>query len=246
MLLYTELQASGAESKAQPCNPTSAAKSADPSCQPPAQPPANVAPEATLIQQWSNALQRGTKDNELPKEVETTYSELLNQAQSAASRDQLTAAVDTVAGIPKNSQHYEMAQQLEEGWSKELMRQATNQFRQAEVTTAIAMIDKIPETSQWHGRGIEIKQQWKQQAKLFTQARSAKSAKDWQGTINAIKEMEGTPLYNSLPVQELLQQAMINRYEPDPDLLQLAIEDAPTLPVLPQSEAIKTISASAP
>lgn len=236
MLIHTELQATGSESTAQPCNPALTPDASN-GCQSTAQQRMEVAPEPALTQQWSQS-----SPDKLPKEVETTYSELLNQAQAAASRDQLTTAVDTVAGIPKNSQHYELAQQLEAGWSQELVRQAASHFHQAEVATAIAMVEKIPATSQWRDRGIEMKQQWQQQAKLFNRARSAKSVKDWQGTINAIKAMEGLPLYNSLPVQELLQQALINRYEPDPMLLKLAAEDAPIESIQPAQEVAKLVS----
>ncbi|GAP95534.1 hypothetical protein [Leptolyngbya sp. NIES-2104] len=242
LLINTALEATGSETPAPSCDKGSDAKN---NCRSTEVQPINLAPEANSKPQWSELekLQVNKQPTELPKEVETTYSQLLNRAQSAASRDQLTAAVETVASIPKNSQHYEVAQQLEEDWSKELVRQATNHFQQAEVTTSIALIDKIPESSQWHDRGVELKQQWKKQAQLLNQAKSAKSAEDWQGTINAIKALEGTPLYHSLPVQELLQQAMVNRYEPDPALLKIAIEDAP---MLPQSEPVKTIATRAP
>ncbi|MBE9008947.1 hypothetical protein IQ250_01840 [Pseudanabaenaceae cyanobacterium LEGE 13415] len=231
ILINLGLEATGSETPAPPCDLTT---TKDNHCQTTTEQRIDVSPEATAKPQWSDRFTDQLKINKspetLPKEVETTYSELLNRAQAAASRDQLTTAVETVSGIPKNSQYFEMAQQLEEDWSKELVRQATNHFQQAEVTTSIALIDKIPESSEWHDRGTELKQQWKKQAALLNQAKSAKSAEDWQGTINAIKAMEGTPLYNSLPVQELLQQAMINRYEPDPALLQIAVEDAPMLP----------------
>lgn len=231
-LLNTGLQATGSETSPQPCDPASTPSDSD-QCSQTGQQRENVAPEVIPAQQWSDRvvehLPFNKHSDQLPKEVETTYAELLNRAQAAASRDQLTTAVEVVAGIPKNSQHYEVAQQLEEDWSKELVQQATNRFQQADVKTSIALLDKIPETSQWHDRGTELKQQWKQQAQLLSQAKSAKTAQDWQKTINAIKALEGTPLYNSLPVQELLQQAMINRYEPDPVLLQIAIEDIPMM-----------------
>ncbi|BAU10377.1 hypothetical protein LEP3755_08610 [Leptolyngbya sp. NIES-3755] len=244
MLINFGLEAARSETPAPPCDATTTKEN---QCQTATEQRIDVAPEASSKPQWSDRfvdqLKASQPAEKLPQEVETTYSELLNRAQAAASRDQLTTAVETVSGIPKNSQYFEMAQQLEEDWSKELVRQATNHFQQAEVTTSIALIDKIPESSEWHDRGIELKQQWKKQADLLKQAKSAKSTEDWQGTINAIKAMEGTPLYHSLPVQELLQQAMINRYEPDPALLQIAVEDAP---MMPQSDSSETVVARTP
>lgn len=254
VLINIGLEATGSETPAKSCDPISTPNTEN-HCQPSLQqraaaPSTAASPEATPSPQWSDRfieqLSVNKQPDKLPKEVETTYSELLNRAQAAASREQLTAAVETVAGIPKNSQYYEVAQQLEEDWSKELVRQATAHFQQAEVTTSISLLDKIPESSQWHDRGTELKQQWEKQAQLLSRAKSAKSAEDWQGTINAIKALEGSPLYNSLPVQELLQQAMIKRYEPDPALLKIAVEDAPTLSTLPPSPSIKTVSTSTP
>ncbi len=194
-------------------------------------------PEKILNHQWSDQLQSHGQSDKLPSKMEAVYADLLNQAQAAASRDQLTVAVTTVAGIPKNSQHYELVQKLQEEWSQELVRQATNHIQQGEIAPAIALLDSIPDTSQWHDRSVELKQRWSQQAKLFNQAVAAQSAEDWPGVIDAIKSLEGSPLYNSLPVQELLQQAMIQRYEPDASLLQIAAVDAPPMP----SVALKTV-----
>lgn len=246
VLINIGLEAAGSETSTKPCDPVSTTSDPKNDCQPTVQQSGAATPEATPNPQWSDRfaeqLSVNKQPDKLPKEVETTYSELLNRAQAAASHDQLTAAVETVAGIPKNSQYYEVAQQLEEDWSKELVRQATNYFQQAEVKTSISLLDKIPETSEWHDRGTELKQQWEKQAQLLNRAQSAKSAEDWQGTINAIKALEGSPLYNSLPVQELLQQAMIKRYEPDPALLQIAVEDAPMMPTIASPEVVKTAS----
>ncbi len=209
-------------------------------CSPTVQHSTTASPEQLSEHQWSNQLQSQEQSDKLPSEMESVYADLLNQAQAAASRDQLTEALNTVAGIPKNSQHYELMQQLQEDWSQELMRQATNHIQQAEVAPAIALLNSIPETSQWHDRGAELRQRWSQQAKLLNQAVAAKSAEDWQGVIDATKSLEGSPLYNSLPVQELLQQAMTKRYEPDAALLKIATADAPMIPTVVPPETIKT------
>ena len=209
-------------------------------CPPAMQHSTTSAPEQLADHQWSDQLQSQEQPAKLPSEMEAVYADLLNQAQAAASRDQLTEAVNTVAGIPKNSQHYELVQQLQEDWSQELMRQATSHIQQAEITPAIALLDSIPETSQWHDRGTELRQRWTQQAKLLNQATAAKSAEDWQGVIDATKSLEGSPLYNSLPVQELLQQAMTKRYEPDADLLQIATADTP-MPTVAPPETVASV-----
>ncbi|WP_206754547.1 hypothetical protein, partial [Leptolyngbya sp. FACHB-36] len=153
----------------------------------------------------------------------------LKQAQASASRDQIADAMNGISGIPKNSRHYEMAQRLQEDWSRELLRQATNYCRQAKVETAVSMLSTIPATSQLHDRVTELRQRWSKQAKVLDQAIAAKDAEDWQQAISAIKSLEGSPMYHSLPVQELLQQAMTNLYEPEESLTEIATSDLPAV-----------------
>ncbi|WP_421658688.1 hypothetical protein [Leptothermofonsia sp. ETS-13] len=174
--------------------------------------------------QWS----QGGKDR-LPNTMETLYSSLLEKAQALASREQFGQAIATIAGIPKNSRHYEMAQQLQEDWSRELLRQATLHCQQAQVKTAIAILQAIPETSQLHDRAVELRQLWSKQARQLNQAIAAEKVGDWQRAIDATKSLEGSLMYNSLLVQELLQQAMTKLYEPDQTLLQIATADLPTV-----------------
>ncbi|NJK54363.1 MAG: hypothetical protein HC936_19210 [Leptolyngbyaceae cyanobacterium SU_3_3] len=139
-------------------------------------------PEPASRGEWSGRPfeQLQSQQNKLPRKMEAMYADLLNQSQAAASRDQLTEAIQTIAGIPTNSQHHELAQQLQEDWSRELVRQATNRFQQGEVAPAIALLKSIPITSQWHDRAIELRQRWDQQAKLLNQATAATAAADWQ------------------------------------------------------------------
>ncbi|PSB17131.1 hypothetical protein C7B65_19675 [Phormidesmis priestleyi ULC007] len=238
-LLINNGSQAAAEINTQPCEQPSNSAGVEKHCSKAVQHSTAASPEQLSNHQWSDQLQSHEQLDKLPSQMEAAYADLLNQAQAAASRDQLTEAVNTVAGIPKNSQHYELVQQLQEEWSQELVRQATSHIQQAEITPAIALLNSIPETSQWHDRGTELKQRWSQQAKLFNQAVAAKSAADWQGVIDAIKSLEGSPLYNSLPVQELLQQAMTKRYEPDAALLQIATADAPMMPTVVPPETVK-------
>jgi hypothetical protein len=183
-------------------------------------------PEPLFDLQWGDR-----KPNQLPRKMEAMYDDLLNQAQASASRDHFTEAISTIAGIPKNSRHYETAQQLQEDWSRELMRQASNQWQQAQMKAAISTLSHIPATSQLGDRVTELKQRWKQQAIVLERAISAKKAGDWQKVIDTVRSLEGSPMYHSLPVQALLQQAITNLYEPDHTLLQIATADLPTFQI---------------
>lgn len=186
----------------------------------------NLIPERLLNWQWGN----GSK-NQLPARMEAEYEAELGAAQAFVSRDRLPQAIAKAAGIPKNSRHFEKAQQLQADWSRELLRQATSEYQQARIAKAMAMLQVIPSTSPLHSQVVELRQRWSQQAGLLNRAMAAKAAGDWQGAIDAIKALEAAPVYHSLVVQNLLQHALIKLYEPDQTLLQIATDDLPSAPM---------------
>ncbi|XGV97370.1 MAG: hypothetical protein ACAF41_32205 [Leptolyngbya sp. BL-A-14] len=202
-------------------------------------PTSNAAPENLTTDQWSDR----TSDR-LPDKMEAVYGDLITQAQALVDRTQLTQAVDLVAGIPKNSQHYGMAQQLQEDWSRELLRQATGECQQGRVGKALSMLNTIPSNSQLHTRITELRQRWSNQDKILQTAIALKQSGDWQGVIDTIKALEGAPMYQSLLVQGLLQQAVTQLYKPNSAMLQVATEDLPTAqPAVVPPETISVTSA---
>lgn len=220
------------------CETNAKVSSTESRCPQLAQKPApNTVPENLVTDQWSDR----TSDR-LPDKMESVYSDLVSQAQALVDRNQLTQAVDLVAGIPKNSQHYGMAQQLQEDWSRELLRQATSECRQGHVDKALLLLNTVPSQSQLHDRITELKQRWGNQDKLLQQAIALRQSGDWQGVIDTIKALEGAPMYQSLVVQGLLQQAMNQLYKPDAAMLQVAMEDLPT--VQPAIAPPETVSAA--
>lgn len=176
--------------------------------------------------QWSST-QSGShsasKLTHLPDTMEGVYSDLLTQAQAAANQDQLMTALTAVSGIPKNSQHHERAQQLQENWSQELLQRATVRCQEGDVAVALSMLQAIPPHSQRYARATELRERWSQQAALLGRAAAAKNNRDWNSVIAALEALKGTPLYHSLPVQELLQQAIYHSFKPDEALVQQSV-----------------------
>lgn len=202
----------------------------------------DAAPESLANDQWSNR-----QSDRLPDKMEAVYGDLLAQAQALVSRDQLTQAVDLIASLPKNSQHYGMAQQLQQDWSRELLRQASSECQQGRVSKAILMLDTIPSNSQLHDRIAELRQRWSKQDKLLQQAIALKQTGDWQGVIDTTKALEGTPMYQSLLVQGLLQQGMTQLYKPNAAMLQVALEDLPAVqPAVTPPEMVSVMPQQAP
>ena len=182
----------------------------------------SAAPEKLVNDQWSDR-----QTNPLPDKMEAVYGDLLAQAQALVGRNQFTQAVDLIGGIPKNSRHYGMSQQLQDDWSRELLRQATGEYEQARMDKALTMLNTIPPVSQLHDRVADLQQRWSKQNTLLQRAIALKQSGNWQGVTDNVKLLEGTPIYQSLLVQELLQQAMTQLYKPDAAMLQIAMEDLP-------------------
>lgn len=191
-------------------------------------------------------LQWSSRANQLPAEMEAVYDSLLRQAQTAANDDRLAAALSTVTGIPKNSQHYERARELQENWSQELVQRATNRCQQGDIAAAIAMLEAVPPSSQRYARATDLRESWSEQAVLLQQARSARAASDWSTVVAALEALKGTPLYSSLPVQQLLQQAISRNFQPNAAMMQLASNRlAPQVGAAPAASAPPTPAAPA-
>jgi hypothetical protein len=167
--------------------------------------------------QWS-----ALRLNQLPDQMEEVYDSLLQRAQTEANADRLEEAVTTASGIPKNSRHYAVAQRLQEDWSQALLQRATDRCQQGDMGTALTMLNAIPPTSHQQARVNELQTAWGRQATVLEQAKAARAQGDWQTVIAKLESLQGTLVYNSLPVQELLQQAIRNHLQPDEALMRMA------------------------
>lgn len=181
----------------------------------------------TLIPKLSQVPERLSIPNlsrasKVPSKMEAMYADLLAQAHASADADRIAEAITIVAGIPKNSRHHGMAQQLQEDWSQELLERATSRYQQADMPMAMTMLSAIPQTSQRYNRATELRDRWKQQTTALNQAIAAREIGDWNSVTAALGSLEGTDLYHSALVQQLLQQATQKQLEPDAALLQLA------------------------
>lgn len=189
--------------------------------QPSILPPLNRAIESLPIE-WGG----GTGKERLPDSMENLYANLLQQAQAAASENKLAIALTTVSGIPNNSEHHSEAKQLQESWAQALLERGNSHYQQGDVDAALSLLNAIPPTSDRFERAQELQIRWNQQAALLDQAKSAREVEDWQSVLAAIESLEGTPLYNSQPVQQLLQQAIYRAYRSGESLMQLAVPAA--------------------
>ena len=230
MVIYGWAQAAASEPDRPICDaPQSALPAIADNCSPVKHPPnLGSVPEKLLSLQWGN--QRSAQvSTPMPIGMESLYEKRLEQAQVAANREQFSQAIDAVVGIPKNSRHYELAQRLQADWTQEIVRQATEHCQKAQMKEAITLLETIPSDSGIIEQAQELQESWQKQSELWQRAIAAKDREDWQGVITTLKLLEDTPLYQSLPVQDLMQQAITQLYEPDQKLLRVAMVDLPTV-----------------
>jgi len=181
----------------------------------------------------------------LPREIEGLYDRLLKKAQSVATHDQFAEAINTVAGIPKNSRSYGEAQQLQEDWTQELFQRASSQYKQANVGMAIWMLKAVPSTSQRYTRATELQQRWAKEWTALRQASAAKKQGDWKGVMSSLTLLKDSMLYQSFPAQEMLQQATANLYGGDQTLAQISavpVDKSVTVPTLPSTTDLSAAS----
>lgn len=183
-------------------------------------------PEPVHNLQWGD---RQASSQTLPPEMEDIYDQRLKQAQAAANQEKFTQAINQVLGIPQNSRHYPLAHRLQTDWEREVVRQATDYCQKAQMQRALTLLAVIPTDGQMADQARELQGKWQHQAGIWQQAIAAKARGDWQGVVTTLKGLEDTPLYQSLPVQDLMQQAVTQLYEPDQKLLKVAMVDLPTV-----------------
>lgn len=155
----------------------------------------------------------------LSPDLEQVYTQVLADAQKMADQNRLPDAILALGGIPKNSQKFTLAQQMQNDWAQELLQQATQHYSQADLKTALKLLASIPTTSPSFQQAKTLSAQWRQEASWLYQAQASAQAGRWQAVLNALKRLEDRPLYQSTLVQTLLQSMLSRVYQPDDRLL---------------------------
>ncbi|BAS60112.1 serine/threonine kinase (plasmid) [Leptolyngbya boryana IAM M-101] len=154
--------------------------------------------------------------------METIYANMLQQAESLASRDRFAQALQKVQGIPRNSRHFFQAQQFQESWSKEVLQQALEQYRQGSLDQALVSLKPIPSSASITSQVKAFRTAWTQEARFLNQALSAAANRDWSNTLRSLESLRGTGTYTTPRVQTLLEQAIANAFDPSATTIRLA------------------------
>lgn len=186
----------------------------------------------------------------LSPDLEQVYAKVLTQAQAMVDRDRVPEAILALGGIPKNSQQFPLAQQLQNEWAQDLLEQATQRYAQADLKPALQLLQSIPATSPAFSEAQALSQQWRQEADWFNQAQAAVQAGQWQGVMRSLQRLEGSSLYHSSRVQTMLQLAMSQAFAPDRRLVEVAASNTETTvtsqPKIPTVQSSSTTLDSLP
>jgi hypothetical protein len=167
----------------------------------------------------------------LPSDVEAHYSELIKSAESKASQNQVLEAMQTIAGVPSNSEHFDEAQQLQESFARELLRLSDEKYNQADISSAIAILRAVPSSTTLGEQAQQQVEQFTDEMRLLDSVQIAQAKGDFSGALNQLEALRGTPIYNTTPIQQLVQSLIGRTYGPGSSTTVTA-DNFPTVPKL--------------
>lgn len=163
----------------------------------------------------------------VPQDLEGTYESLIRQAQAQAKNDQFKQAILNLEGVPKNSQHFALAQQVKDEFSQSLLQRANDKYQKGDIQIALAMLGAVAPSSTSASQAKKLQKDWGQQGEQFEIARTAIAKKDWSNALKSLDQLKGTPIFQSAQVQQLLQLANDQLGQPDKTITRTAVARMP-------------------
>jgi hypothetical protein len=154
-------------------------------------------------------LQHSSLEGKIPQDVEDLYRDFLEQAQASARDNQLPQAMVAISGIPSNSLHHEIAQQLREQWSRDLLQVSRNHYSKAELKEAIALLKAVPPSSSSYSQAQLLQMKWANQLKLLERAEQAFGSRNWGQTVRILEPLQNSEMYRAPKVQAVLQHSVM-------------------------------------
>ncbi len=143
----------------------------------------------------------------VPQDLEGTYESLIEQAQAQAKNNQFKQALLNLEGIPTNSQHFALAQQVKDEFSQSLLQRANDKYQKGDIQTALAMLGAVAPSSSSSPQAKKLQKDWGEQGEQFELAQAAIAKEDWSHALKSLDQLKGTPVFQSAQVQQILQLA---------------------------------------
>ena len=175
----------------------------------------------------SNDISLTDSPEPVPQDLEDSYEALIGQAQAEAKNDRFKQAILNLEGVPKNSQHFALAQQVKDEFSQSLLQRANDKYQKGDIQTALAMLGAVAPSSTSASQAKKLQKDWGEQGERFEIARTAIAKKDWSNALKSLDQLKGTPIFQSAQVQQLLQLATNQLGQPDKITIKTAIARMP-------------------
>jgi len=140
----------------------------------------------------------------IPDDREQFFAEQLEKAQSTPDPDQ---ALRLIEGIPRNSQHFSDAKQLEQALMPQVIDLAKSLYQQGNFTSAIALVKSIPASGTEAQESQSLAQNWAQDSQQVATIQQMIANHRPAEAIAQIDQLRSETLLNNPMVQDLLAEA---------------------------------------
>lgn len=140
----------------------------------------------------------------IPDDREQFFADQLEKAQSTTDPDQ---ALRLIEGIPRNSQHYADAKQLEQALMPQVIDSAKSLYQQGNFAGAIALVKSIPASVPESQESQSLAQNWAQDSQQVATIQQMIADHHPTQAIAQIDRLRSEALLNNPMVQDLLAEA---------------------------------------
>lgn len=179
----------------------------------------------------------------IPPNREQLFQDQLNEAQALTKKNLLIDAIRNTIGVPSNSKHFKSAQVLQESLSQQILAQAKEKYRRGNIKEALTALQVIPAATTAASESQQLRQTWTTEEQQLQAIQQSASQGNWNQAMQGLEKLRSSEVFNTPPVQALLQQAIAQTGETPNSLIATT---APTpLPVTTLSQ-VPTLDAVPP
>ncbi len=151
--------------------------------------------------------------------------EVFRRKVERAQQMQNPADAIALLKIPSTSKHFQVAQQLQQTFSRQILENGEMEHRQGNLAKAITVLRAIPPSDPVANRAQSLQKVWIAEAKQLGAVRGAISQGKWMVALQGLEKLSGSELFGTPLVQNSLQQ-VISQATP-----QIVITASPPTPI---------------
>ncbi|MGG6264296.1 hypothetical protein ACQ4M3_00540 [Leptolyngbya sp. AN03gr2] len=177
----------------------------------------------------------------IPPNREKLFQDQLNEAQALNRKNLPLDAIKNTIGVPSNSKHFKSAQVLQESLSQQILAQAKEKYRRGNIKEALTALQVIPAATTAASESQQLRRTWTTEEQQLQAIQHFASQGNWNQAMQDLEKLRSSEVFNTPPVQALLQQAIAQTGETpnsliattSPAPLPITLSQAPTLDAVP-------------